>query len=128
MKQAFLFMFVTMLAFSLAFRGVQTRAIEPGVSYCFIPGDEKVKPDFELKHTSLKVNWYDTIDEVQQATDTKNIEGMSEWYVAVDPETGEEFSWCELWVPRPVSVNGDPNMDTLGHEVLHCLMGSFHED
>ena len=32
---------------------------------------------------------------------------------------------CELYVVRPERVN-DPATATLGHELLHCLLGSYH--
>jgi hypothetical protein len=33
---------------------------------------------------------------------------------------------CEIWTPRPAAVN-DPASDNLGHELLHCYAGRYHE-
>lgn len=35
--------------------------------------------------------------------------------------------WCEIHTLRPKN-NNDDNMSTLGHEMFHCLRGTFHKE
>ncbi len=83
---------------------------------CYEPYGSNVEPQFLADHAFIKVNYL-----------THPLPDGSEGAAMFiyDPETG--ISACELWVPVPMHVLGDPAMDTLGHELLHCLTGYFHE-
>jgi hypothetical protein len=35
---------------------------------------------------------------------------------------------CTLWINMPEQILGDPDMDGMGHELLHCLTGDFHPE
>jgi len=35
---------------------------------------------------------------------------------------------CEIDSPMPGEVWGDIDMDTFGHEALHCFIGEFHDE
>lgn len=90
---------------------------------CYENVGELVKPEFELNNVSLTVHWYNTVEELGSATGQHDAEALSscEHYPVAN------MAFCEVWVARPRNVVGDPQMDSLGHEVLHGLMGDFHK-
>lgn len=46
---------------------------------------------------------------------------------AVWKNPGAQPYTCEVHVMKP-KFDGDDAMDTLGHEMTHCLIGSFHKE
>lgn len=34
---------------------------------------------------------------------------------------------CTIWAVEPTSIQDTNRMDTIGHEVLHCFLGKFHD-
>lgn len=81
--------------------------------YCYNPYGRPVIAEHYADTVRLKVNWlFDDRGEV----------AWSEWDIAEDNTVD-----CEIWVHRPEQPLGDPDMDALGHEVLHCLIGDFHD-
>lgn len=36
--------------------------------------------------------------------------------------------WCKIHAVKPTRVKNDEKMDTLGHELLHCVIGTFHPE
>ena len=46
--------------------------------------------------------------------------GCSEW--------DAEKRICTIYAQTPVFVHDDGRMDTLGHELLHCMNGKFHKE
>lgn len=85
---------------------------------CYQTSGESVKPEYRAEGTSLRVNWVQgtVMYEGEEAV------GLSVWVYDDDTNT----SVCEIWVPMPEQVMGDDDMDTVGHELLHCLAGEFH--
>lgn len=83
--------------------------------YCYAPYGQPVIATHYVDHAVIKVNWLDQ--------DTGE-EAWSEW--TIDEE--QKLSTCEIWVKRPMQPLGDPDMDALGHEVLHCFIGNFHDE
>lgn len=52
-------------------------------------------------------------------------EGQDGYAVWKNP--GAQPYTCEIHVVRP-RYDGDTAMDALGHEMTHCLIGSFHKE
>jgi len=101
-----------------AFIGFMVVVLSAGglaAEYCYDPYGTGVIPEFEAKQTLVVVNWVD----VGRGGDA----GSSYYY---DEET--RTSICEVWVRMPEQILGDPDMDALGHEVLHCLAGDYHPE
>jgi hypothetical protein len=73
--------------------------------------------DANVHKVELTVHWIDT----ETATDN-GAEAWSEFIILPEQDT----SICDIYVQPPVAMLGDPLMDALGHEVLHCLAGNFH--
>lgn len=81
---------------------------------------ERMSEDMHIRF--IKVNgpfWYKGQDD----DDFTSVLGLTSW--AVD-ENG--VTHCTIWGPIPKHVYGDDAMDTLGHEFLHCIAGSFHAE
>ena len=45
---------------------------------------------------------------------------------AVFANPGNKPYWCEIHATRPKRADDEP-MDTMGHELAHCVFGQFHE-
>lgn len=88
----------------------------------FVPY-EPVVPEHENNNLLIKVNWYDTVEEVQEAVGHSDVQAYS--LCEVHYEDGDDIGFCEIWVVRPVGVD-DEHTKSLGHEVLHGLLGSYH--
>jgi len=82
--------------------------------YCYEPYGTIVQPEYIATRTVIEVVWL-----LGPRGDTAE----SSWHY--DEETG--VSVCKIWVRLPEQILGDPDMDALGHEVLHCLTGNFHD-
>lgn len=82
---------------------------------CYEPYGEPVSPEYILKGAIVNVRFVDA--------DSLDVDGYAEY--ELDPD-GRPFSWCVITAPMPTQVLGDPAMDTLGHELLHCVTGDFH--
>ncbi len=48
-----------------------------------------------------------------------HVEGITYWYIA------DGISYCDIFAEIP-SSDSDPDMSTLGHEFLHCVLGNHH--
>lgn len=89
---------------------------------CYETDGELVKPEYESQFIRLRVNLYDTAEQLTAATGERDIEGLASF-----ERFKNEIVDCEIWAIRPRIVLGDAAMDTLGHELLHCISGEFHE-
>jgi len=83
--------------------------------FCYDPYGTAVVPEFKATQTLIQVKWSGV---------PRGEEAGSSWYY--DEET--DTSICVMWVRMPEQILGDPDMDALGHEVLHCLTGDFHPE
>lgn len=77
---------------------------------------ETVAPKADRRRSVVHVVWYESEAEVSKILGY-DAWGFAEW----DGET------CFIHAPRPNFVRDDPRTDTLGHELLHCLWGEYHE-
>lgn len=82
--------------------------------YCYMPYGQPVIAEHYVDSTLVTIHWLD-----QERGDV----AWSEW--VVDEE--QSLSTCDIWAKRPMQPLGDPDMDALGHELLHCLIGDFHK-
>jgi len=82
--------------------------------YCYAPYGGPVVAEHEATEVNLSVTW---------SHGSRASYAQAAWFVREDGTVD-----CEIFVPRPHQVLGDPDMDSIGHEVLHCLIGSFHEE
>jgi len=99
---------------TLNFKPVEAQAEETPL-YCYDPYGEEVEQEWEVDSTTVHINWLDS---------ERGGEAWSSFYY--DEETNS--SLCAVYARRPEQILGDPDMDALGHEFLHCLIGEFHSD
>lgn len=83
--------------------------------FCYTPYGTEVKQEFKAKQTLVVVNYLE-----QERGETVE----SSWLFDHTIET----SLCEVWIRVPDQVLGDPDMDGIGHEFLHCIFGDFHPE
>lgn len=81
--------------------------------HCYEPYGQPVIAEHYADTMQVKVNWL---------FGPRGEAAWSEWELLADGSVD-----CEIWVHRPEQPLGDPDMDALGHEVLHCFIGEFHE-
>jgi hypothetical protein len=89
----------------------------PENQICYVQHGDVVTPEYILQGAVVHVRWVD------QSELPDGIDGFAEY--ELDPD-GRPMSWCRITVPLPTQVLGDPVMDTIGHEFMHCVTGDFH--
>lgn len=87
---------------------------------CYESTGEDVIPEFRAASTTVRVNW---ITGTINYNGIGNAVGLSKYLY--DEELNATI--CEVWIPMPKQVIGDADMDTIGHEFLHCIVGAFHQ-
>lgn len=87
---------------------------------CYEAHGELVKPEFRADTAILKIVYVNGPFDYNG----EKVVGLA-LYTGLDPDTDTNI--CKLFVPIPTHVYGDDKMDTLGHELLHCLVGDFHK-
>jgi len=82
--------------------------------FCYAPYGGPVEPEFQAETTLVTVKWIKA---------ERGMEAYASWLY--DSETNATI--CVITARMPDQVLGDPDMDSLGHELLHCLTGDFHQ-
>jgi len=90
-------------------------AVALAEEYCYDPYGSAVIPEWKANQTTILVTWTDA---------PRGGGANSEWMY----DEVEKISICRIWVRMPEQILSDPDMDSLGHEVLHCLTGDFHPE
>jgi hypothetical protein len=95
----------------------ELRKVEARLPWCVADPrmDEAVVPEFEVEISLIKWSNYNNPDDGQY--------GEASWFL--DPDL--EITTCDVEAPMPGTVWGSKEMDTFGHEMLHCFIGDFHE-
>jgi len=68
------------------------------------------------------------IHNIARGDDVDSRYGFARWHEWRDPEGNlvEVERECEVHIVKPEHVDDEATL-TLGHELLHCLYGSYHE-
>ena len=85
-----------------------------GEDYCYKPYGTDVQVEFSAEYSLIKINWI--------KGGRGDVDSLASYYY--DEETNATI--CVITARLPDQVLGDPDMDSLGHELLHCLTGDFH--
>ena len=88
----------------------------PESMVCYEPYGADVQAEYVLQGSLVFIHW------VPEGTLPDDTEAQAEWEVDYD----SNMSVCLITATPPQHVLGDPYMDALGHELLHCLIGDFH--
>ena len=106
-------------------------AIMGGLALIECAQAEDVVPEYENSNLLLKINWFDTTKELQELLTARNEEDfydtMAYSECEVFYEDGDDIGFCEIWVVRPKTVDKE-HTKSLGHEVLHGVLGSYHKE
>lgn len=96
------------------------------VEQCFSPYAPVLYPEFEVQNVGITVHWYDSKEEMQD--DLGDLFPDRDYSAASQCEKKPEFniSYCDIYVVRPTMVDDNATL-SIGHEVLHGLIGDFHD-
>jgi len=76
-----------------------------------------LKRDQYKTSLKLEVSFVEDFFEVERQFGFKNLAGLSVW--------GGDT--CFIFVTMPADQSDDRAMNTMGHELLHCVLGNFHK-
>lgn len=65
------------------------------------------------------------VEEFGRAPNERRINRLG---FAVWANPGNKPYWCRIHAQKPTKVTNDEKMETLGHELTHCLIGTFHPE
>lgn len=87
------------------------------ITVFFYPNNSAVTTEYRIRH------------DIPRSSPFPGVEGFAVWPEWRDKdgnpiEKKDEFE-CEIHAVQPKSVDDNATM-TLGHELLHCLYGSYH--
>ena len=94
------------------------------------PVDREIKQDFDRSGEQLRITviFHDSEASLNKAY-TERFGGSrkeKKLGFAVYANPGRQPYWCEIHTTRP-KVADDQPMDTMGHELAHCVFGQFHD-
>ena len=91
--------------------------------------------DFDRANTIIEVTviWHKNqaaVDKayVEEFGRARNENSINRLGFAVWANPSRRPYWCKIHAVKPTRVKNDEKMDTLGHELLHCTIGTFHPE
>ncbi|MCE9679626.1 hypothetical protein LZP69_10685 [Shewanella sp. AS1] len=79
-----------------------------------------VKPEFDREQVILQRHFMSSA-ELASAAQARGLIGKERGFAVWSPSDNQ----CDVYLQQPKAVDDDITM-TLGHEVLHCLIGQYH--
>lgn len=83
--------------------------------YCYAPYGTAVVPERMSTEATVKIYWFHD--------GGRGGAAFADWVIDDDGALT-----CELWIHMPKQILSDPDMDSIGHEFLHCVAGDFHPE
>ncbi len=83
------------------------------VDVCYEPYGGPVEPEYVVDQVLVQIIWVEG---------ERGLETESSFSYDEEINTGI----CIIWVRMPDEILGDSDMDSIGHEFLHCATGDFH--
>jgi len=93
------------------------------------PSDDKIKQDFDRSGQELRVTviFHDSLSDLNAAYRERfGNDGTQKLGFAVYANPGRQPYWCEIHAIAPDKAD-DVKMNTMGHELAHCIYGQFHD-
>ena len=93
------------------------------------PGDGQIMQDFDRSGEEMRITvvFHDSHEALnryyRERFGRENTEEKLGFAVWADP--GRQPYWCEVHTTRPKRADDEP-METMGHELAHCVFGHFH--
>lgn len=85
--------------------------------------------NYEGQMFPLVVHVYDSYGELNKAISKINngpkVDGFTSWFIVKDDS--KIMSDCEIHVVRPKGVKDVKVLETWGHELAHCIYGTYHK-
>jgi|SaaInlStandDraft_1057018.scaffolds.fasta_scaffold19704_2 hypothetical protein len=101
-----------------------------------LPSCDKLSPelegshDYEDKPFSITVYVYDSKAELTAAAKELGVpeeaEGFALWSLTAKDRS--VMTGCSVHVVKPKGVRDHSQMTTWGHELVHCVYGSYHKE
>jgi hypothetical protein len=87
--------------------------------------------DVSGKFLPIKVMVFDTESDLQRylqknRLQKKKVKGFALWNI--DSRNPERVYDCTIYVVDPKGLRDKDRFETWGHELVHCVYGSFHEE
>lgn len=103
------------------------------VSSCDSPPNEGIKKTHDVtgEYIDIRVMTFKSQSSLQRHIDKNNlsnddVEGLAQW---VHPKNDlSKVKRCEIYVVEPSGVKDYSTMQTWGHELAHCMYGSYHKE
>jgi hypothetical protein len=57
--------------------------------------------------------------------ETRQVQGLARWLITTESKVVKR---CDIYVVKPKSSRDNSTFTTWGHELVHCIYGSFHKD
>jgi len=99
------------------------------------PSSSSLPEDFDRSGEEMRITVIfhpsqQAVDEayVKEFGRARNERGINRLGFAVWANPGNKPYWCRIHAQKPTRVSGDQKMETLGHELTHCLIGTFHPE
>jgi len=93
------------------------------------PQPREIKQDFDRSGQELRITviFHESESELNKAYFERFGGNRTEKKLgfAVFANPGNKPYWCEIHATRPTRAD-DEKMNTLGHELAHCVFGQFH--
>jgi hypothetical protein len=82
------------------------------------------------KDFTIRVTTFESGAKLQKYIDdndltTESVDGLAQWRITKDMS---QLRRCDIYVVKPSSPRDYDVMETWGHELVHCVYGSFHKD
>lgn len=87
--------------------------------------------NYENKQFPITVHVYENKSDLQKALREKgldnrrNVSGKSSWSITSDMKVLYD---CDIYVVKPNGVEDKDNLHTWGHELAHCVYGTYHPE
>jgi len=86
--------------------------------------------DYAGKSFPITVHVFDSQAQMLKAIKTFDLphkpEGLAAW--SLDKNDTSVMNKCDVYVVKPTSVNDHSQMTTWGHELVHCVYGTYHKE
>lgn len=86
--------------------------------------------DFSGVEFPITVHVFETRNEMREylrdnQDEERRIEGKAYWFISPDASV---LYGCDIYVVKPKGVNDNNNLETWGHELAHCVYGTYHPE
>lgn len=102
---------------------------------CDTDGTKGLPEDFDRANEVIEVIviWHknqEAVDKayVEEFGRQRNENSINRDGFAVWANPSRQPYWCRIHAVKPEKIRNSEKMDTLGHELLHCTIGTFHPE